>query len=144
MALNFNSNLFPRQIEDALSEKRDAITGVWEFVVDNGLRKINQVSVNNTQDTIYTIPTGKILYLLSVSMSYHYHTSGTKNGGVSISGFSIMHFRHQNALATNQNGENSVSFATPLILTAGEEIIVDSGQVGTDVSGSFSGYEVNA
>ena len=114
----------------------------WQFLIDNGLRILGDRLVTSSTSTIYTVPTGKVFYLISTSMSIKNTTANSVTGFVLIGQVSILTISCE---ATNGKTANlSNSYSTPIKLVAGEQM---KGQVfggGNTGQVTFQGYEVDA
>jgi len=138
MVLNFG--FLKRSVEEALSPSKDALTNDWQWIVDNGTLKLLDGEVTNGTTTLYTVPAGKIFYMISMNLSSKETNSST--GAVNGKAAGIVFIA--NVLQANDTFNYSGSFPIPIKLTAGQTIQVIS--YGANIYGALrvQGYEVSA
>ncbi|KKL10083.1 hypothetical protein LCGC14_2559390 [marine sediment metagenome] len=141
MGLNFGSNMFERNINEALTD-RNALAGDWTRLVDEGTLTIT-TSVASGENTIYTIPGGKSFYLFGVSCSST-ATNVTVTFQVRNPSSTVV---YKLECGDNGSGQGSLlphlelSFAIPIKFPAGYFF-----QSGIGVNGgtvSYYGYEID-
>lgn len=112
----------------------------FSFVINNGIRISEAVTVTNSSVTVYTVPEGKIFYLISVEMSESANIA---------SGTGFIQDGDNNTLcglSLRDGGEAAVStsFSIPFLYKEGESLKVVSITPGLAVFGLILGYEIEA
>jgi hypothetical protein len=145
MVLDFGQNLFGRSVTEALSPKRDALYGDWQWITDNGTRITKKANAINSTSVIYTVPAGKVFFLVSAFIE-SYIIAGTVNsvGELHINSTtnSVARLRVSGAAGTADS--ISVSFSIPVKLIADETLKIIASAANFSSECSITGYEVDA
>lgn len=134
------SDLFKR---GNIYEDSGGLLSDWKGIIDNGTRITATGTATNSTNTLYTVPTGKILFLMAISFTWHEATSDPADMHFDIGGTSIFRI-WDNVNQPFGSGADSMTFTTPIKLIAGETIQVISGNTFEYCAGCMLGYEVNA
>ena len=115
----------------------------FKSLADDGLLVIDSGDASNNTNTLYTVPSGKVFYIVSVTIQT-YDTTGASGGlgTLTINGKEI--FRISAADIDETQQILSLSFSIPLKIIAAETIKLISDRTQFNVKGTFSGYEFDA
>ena len=130
MGLNFGSNMFERNINEALTD-RSALAGDWTRIVEEGTLITIQTS---SAITMYTVPAGKFFYLISWALRTASGISANMN--VRNASDTVVYELYNIGIARTI----SQSFPIPLRIPAGFYI---QSEGMSDSGACFQGYEVD-
>lgn len=131
-------SLFPRPIIDATG----AIQSDWKAVIEQGaIIGDDGGAVNQTLD-LYTVPSGKVAYIISVQVNILNSNTGAEPSGIIvIAGRNVMRVQVDDVDGAQAN--QGLNFSIPFKLKVGEKVQVISNAASCEVWGSFAGYEIN-
>lgn len=138
-------NLF-RKVRQRTRQREKVATQIssdfLQFVINNGLRIREAGSVSNGTNVLYTVPTGKVFYLVSCTL--HWINSAaitTREAVMVLSNRSIIDIKP--SLTDEDFGSLSLGFSVPVLMVEGENLDVRSGDAGCEVLGTIQGYELD-
>ena len=130
-------SLFPRPIIDDTG----AIKSDWKSIIDEGTRKIVTTAVTNGTTTMYTVPAGKIFYLIFAQLTHR--VSGATANPQSYFRIAAIEFMNLQMKNADDHFFSIVgNFTIPLKLVAGETVQIVSSSGDVETKGSIAGYEV--
>ena len=116
----------------------------WDFLVNNG-KLIGGTSgvLSNAEETLYTVPTAKIAFIVQASIYFEDdQTVGKSQHIITIGEKEILAIR--NPAVAGEHAGWTTGFVIPVKLTADQIIKVTSNISDVNVVGSFIGYEIDA
>ena len=120
-----------------------SVTDLFTNIVQNGTLVIQGGSATDELKTIYTVPSGKVLYITAMHLSYI--QEGTTAGTVFIQ---LANSYIPTALDSNaSNGDHeavTLSFPIPIKLSAGDDVNLYSSSSTVKAEGFIIGYIMNA
>ncbi len=116
-----------------------------DYITENGVLTAASGNATSIPVVIYTVPVGKVFYLVSGQLSL-WHNTGTPNETsalhITLSANPILILIGKTAESTQST---AISFAIPIRLKAGETIQISIGSAANNrVFGSVTGYLLNA
>lgn len=115
------------------------------YDISGTIRVLKFGEAENATTTIYTVPANKKAYLTSVFCHISNASAGGRTSDIQIldaSAVEIMRWRI--AAVAGALNVMAISFAVPIILTAGEKVNLMSPAALTYIRGSVTGYEMSA
>jgi len=128
--------LFPEFPRDDFS---GAMVSDWKYLVENGTRVTAEGTAENADTTIYTVASGKTLYIIALSM-------GSQNNATIAIPTATMELGNVTICSANSgkiDGQHeyvTMAFSTPFVVNAAETIDITSNKASCFARGSFLGY----
>jgi hypothetical protein len=137
------SNLFDRP---PILDNSGTLLSDWKYVAETADVLLKNGKAENETTTIYTVPAGKVAYIISVQLAYHTSAAiSDKDAEIYVdTGSTILLAQQVNTAAASEGQAWSANFAIPLRLDAAQAVIVSSGSAGLETIGTMQGYEVDA
>jgi len=114
----------------------------FKWMADNGTRIIKSLGRQNSPAAIYTVPSGKVFYLVSAQLCAILTADGGEVVTIDDGTNNILYL--QPTLVANNPATTSVSFPIPLKFTEGESIYISVDSSDVLGVGSITGYEFDA
>ena len=111
-------------------------------IVEGGTLVIATNTANNVTNLIYTIPVGKVGYVVAVCLVWTTTAATVADATLLIKGTEVVRARGSNV--ADDHGEVPLSFPLPLKLVAGEKLEVMSGGNGITSLGAVELYILDA
>jgi len=131
----------PVPADTKLNTKKEKIPNEWGLI-NFGRRIIEVNSANDSTTNIYTVPQGKIFYLINAEIAA---LSNAVSGGCWIENQDndrIIEVR--TSAAADQQINESSTFTIPIKFISGEIIRIESNASGVSAEGIIVGYEIDA
>lgn len=130
--------------EDVISKKNPFVFNYYDWLSTKGTRIIKSSFSIGTSTNLYTVPEGKILFIVSSWITGMKSSAGTGVGAfLEVNNSSIRLIGVQISDSNNNSGaSNSNSYPFPIKIESGESI---TSSVGNSIqfSGGFAGFLVN-
>ena len=115
----------------------------WETLPEDATRKLLAGSAGGETTTIYTVPSGKKVYVTSMSISLsNDDSSADVTAWILIAGTEVLSVKSGTA-TVSRVGNNSVSFPIPIVVAASETIQIKNLSSAEIAYGQIQGYEVS-
>ena len=109
----------------------------------DGTLTIKYAYANNSTETIYTVPTGKVYLIIAADLSYWTDEAALGDVGLlEFAGNEVMNLACTNI--TSDGGVETMNFIPPVRLTAGQTVQVTSNSTQLSAQAHVIGYLISA
>lgn len=133
----------PIQFKEEFDTKIEKLSFI-QGVISHGVRITELKTAVNGTAIIYTVPKGKVFYLVSLSLTIGNTAAiaAHSTNSIRIDGVGEL-IVVKNGIADEENTSASLSFPIPIKVVAGEKICVNSNKASVFADGTIIGYEVD-
>ena len=125
-----------------LIDDSGAILSDWKSIIDDGKYIGNNAQDTNGSSTLYTVPTGKVAYITTISQqSRTGAVGGVGSTTLTVAEKRLIFLRTPNV--ANQTQNMVLAFSIPIKLIAGQTIVGTSTGANVEHNSTFTGYEIN-
>ena len=133
-------DLFKRGFE--MDEKSGTQMSDWKWLARYGTKVHEQATAQNAETDIYTVTTGKRLYIISLSLGAQNDAGLSAVPTCSIELADKEIFAANTGTLTGEHEYLTMTFAVPFIATSGQVLQVTSNRTGCFARGAVVGYEI--
>lgn len=114
---------------------------IFDWLFENGKFVYNFKSVSNNDVTMYTVPKDKVFYLTSLTLcAVNEATTSICDNAILID--DVVIFSCFCGHIDGGVGNNSISYAVPIVLREGQRLRIESNRVNSWCRATYSGYEI--
>lgn len=136
----------PKFITGVPSDKirnQPVLVDFFSTLVQNGTLTGQVAFVTDGEAIVFTVPSNKILYIISLNLAYRTSTATAgADCAISIKEFPIATLRSPNTDGVADS--LGLDFTIPPRLEQGDRVTISSGVAGLDISGGFAGYLIDS